>query len=72
MASKYEVLASLIDAANFTDEYGLTGNIKSALQTMHEFDDLLGETERVAIDCVFESLAEGWVTVDFSKRSGDA
>ena len=69
MASRYEILASLMDGSNVTDELGLIESIKNTLHTMHDFEPLMkDDAERAAFDLIFESLAEGWVTVDWGQR----
>lgn len=68
--TRYEVLASLIEQANYSDDYGLKDDIVGVLEELHYWD-ISSDRDDIAsyaFDAIFARLARAWTVVRFKDR----
>lgn len=69
---RYQVLASLIDTADFDDNYGTKTDLIKVLGVMSTFDRIELPIVRKILDDIYSAVADGWVTVSWLDENTDA
>lgn len=70
MPSRYEILATVLDQANITDEYGHIDTLKIILEACHALDHPKFDAPMLA-DSIFSIIAVGWLTVQWDHEEGE-
>jgi len=73
MASRWEVLAQVMDNINDTDDYGVIRDLKEVLRLCHTFDDGGGEygpgiEAHQLADAIFDVLSEDYTQSEWDEE----
>jgi hypothetical protein len=70
MPSQYEVLATVLDQANITDEYGHVEMLKEILEACHALNHPKFDATMLA-ESIFSIIAGGWLTINWPHEEGE-